>query len=162
MKVELEILHDKNPLTQEQTEIMAKIAEACIDEAGFAENGRIDVYICDNAHIRRLNKENRGIDDETDVLSFPMAEMHKGKHVGGQFDFDEEDGSLILGDIVICAETAMSQADLYGHSLERELAFLTAHGAFHLLGYSHETKDEEQIMEDMQENILEKFNLRIK
>jgi len=92
--------------------------------------------------IRRLNKEWRGIDGVTDVLSFPCG------------DVNPENGRVMLGDIVICSDRAKEQAEEYGHTLEREVAFLTAHSALHLLGLDHETEGERGEMFALQEKIL--------
>lgn len=102
----------------------------------------ISVTITDDDSIRQINKEYRGIDSATDVLSFPM------------------DDEIILGDIIISVEKAISQAKEYGHSLEREIAFLCIHGMLHLLGYDHEiSKEEELEMFGRQEKILNLLRL---
>ena len=85
----------------------------------------------DNEQIREMNAQYRGKDAETDVLSFPMGE-------NGNYDVNHETGAKILGDIVISMPKAVEQAKTYGHSLEREVGFLTAHSMLHLLGYDHE------------------------
>lgn len=95
---------------------------------GFAE---ISVTFVDNARIAELNAQYRNKPMPTDVLSFPMGE-------NGVYDIDEDNGCKILGDIVISMERAMEQAELYGHSLQREVAYLTVHSMLHLLGYDHE------------------------
>lgn len=95
---------------------------------GFAE---VSVTFVDNARIRELNKQYRDKDTATDVLSFPLGE-------NGRYDIDEDNGCKLLGDIVISMERAMEQAELYGHSLQREVAYLTVHSMLHLLGYDHE------------------------
>jgi probable rRNA maturation factor len=97
----------------------------------------ISVIFLPSEEIRRINNEFRGVDKETDVLSFPGFA-----------------GSPALGDIVICLETAERQAREYGHSLERELAFLAVHGLLHLLGYDHDTPQNEEAMCAAQEEIL--------
>ena len=90
----------------------------------------------DNEQIRELNRDYRNKDAATDVLSFPLGE-------DGVYDKNEETGALLLGDIVISVERAKEQAEQYGHSLERELGWLTVHSMLHLLGYDHETGEEE-------------------
>ena len=115
-------------------------------------SAELSVTFVDNADIKKLNAEYRNIDRETDVLSFPLYEsgeiaMSDGKRAA-------------LGDIVISLEKAVAQAKEYGHSLEREVAFLTVHSVLHLLGYDHETGEEdEREMFALQEEILEKMKL---
>ena len=115
----------------------------------FERPCEVSVTLVDNLRIHELNLEHRGIDRPTDVLSFPM------------FDEDFDDGELcILGDIVISLEQAKKQAEEYGHSFERETAFLTVHSMLHLLGYDHEEgKAEESEMFEKQEEILKTMGL---
>ena len=102
-----------------------------------------NVILVDNKYIRKINKEYRNIDKETDVISFALE------------DYKDVNTSIrVLGDIYISLEKAKSQALEYGHSLKRELAFLAVHGLLHLLGYNHENKEEEKIMFGKQEMVL--------
>lgn len=121
-------------------------------------DAQISVTITDNESIRRINREFRGKDAVTDVLSFPMLEFDEDGNAEDDFDFDGD--SVVLGDIVISAERAAEQAKEYGHSLKREIAFLTAHSMLHLLGYDHErSEEEEELMFRKQEEILRKLNI---
>ena len=97
----------------------------------FDAPAEISVSFVDNDEIKALNGAYRDKDKETDVLSFPLGS-------NGVYDKNEETGALLLGDIVISIEKAEEQAKLYGHSLQREIAFLTVHSMYHLLGYDHE------------------------
>lgn len=97
----------------------------------FEGPAEISVLFVDNEQIQKLNKQYRDKDAPTDVLSFPMGE-------NGVYDVNHATGAKILGDIVISLEKAVEQADRYGHSLEREVGYLTAHSMLHLLGYDHE------------------------
>lgn len=113
------------------------------------ENAEVSLVLCDSQEITNLNKNYRGIDKETDVLSFPM---------------DEDEGFLspeeyMLGDIAICVSRMISQAEEYGHSRERELSFLFLHGLLHLLGYDHIKDEERALMEKVQREILEELNI---
>lgn len=99
--------------------------------------------------IHKLNKEYRGIDRPTDVISFALEDSD---------DF-EVDGLRVLGDIYICIDRMKEQAKEYGHSQMRELSFLTCHGLLHLLGYDHMEKEEEKIMFDKQDKILEELEI---
>jgi probable rRNA maturation factor len=128
---------------------------ACKGE-GLQENLEVAITIMDDEGVRELNRDYRGVDSPTDVLSFSLLE-----------ELDEEpevfmDGgeeTLALGDIIISAEAVERQAEEYGHSITRELCFLAVHGAFHLLGYDHQTPEAEQIMEAKQQQILDVLNI---
>ena len=139
-----------------------KVIESVINQAmDYKEcpyEAEVSVVLTDNAAIKEINKEFRQIDNPTDVLSFPLVDYDEP----GNFDFLEErddcfnpeSGELMLGDIVISVEKVFEQAEKYGHSPERELAFLTAHSMLHLFGYDHMTKEEAAVMEQGQEEIL--------
>ncbi len=119
----------------------------------------VNVLLTNNAEIQKINREQRGIDAPTDVLSFPMIDYKRP----GDFSLVEENiadyfhpetGELLLGDIVISIDRVYEQAESYNHSGTRELAFLTAHSMLHLFGYDHMTEADRQRMEQMQEEIL--------
>ena len=140
----------KAEFTPAQRALIKKAAAAALSSEGYDREAEISVTIVDNSRIRELNNEYRGIDRETDVLSFPLNE--RDEILSGTADRE-------LGDIVISMEKAISQAEEYGHSVDRELAFLTVHSALHLLGYDHETPDEEKDMFSRQEKILADIGL---
>ena len=132
--------------------------EACPYEA------EINVLITDSAGIRAYNKDYRGIDKETDVLSFPgvdypapadfsLAEQDVHSY------FNPESGEVLLGDIILCQDRIYAQAEEYGHSVLREFAFLIVHSVLHLLGYDHMEKDEESIMRMHQDKIMEELQI---
>ena len=121
---------------------------------------QVEVTLADTDEIHDLNREFRGIDRPTDVLSFPAFSYDPP----GAFDLAEEDeagafdpdsGELLLGDVVICAGKVLSQAEEYGHSVKREYAFLLAHSLLHLIGYDHMEDEERETMESLQETILQ-------
>ena len=117
---------------------------------GLPENAQVSVTFVDDAAIHELNREHRGVDRPTDVLSFP------------QFEADEEipEGMPhVLGDLVVSLETARRQAEEYGHSEEREIAFLLVHGFLHLLGYDHETAEDEAEMREEQRVLLDRLGI---
>ncbi len=119
----------------------------------------VDVTLVDNKVIHELNREHRDVDRPTDVLSFPFVDYHKAADFSlceahPENYFDAESGELMLGDIVVSVEKVYEQAEAYGHSPVRELAFLIAHSMLHLCGYDHEEEDERVEMERMQEDIL--------
>ena len=112
--------------------LVRKCCAAVLAAEKFPANAEVSVSFVSNAEIRRLNRQFRGKDKSTDVLSFPLGE-------NGVYDINHETGAMLLGDVVISMETAVNQAKAYGHSLEREVGFLTVHSLLHLLGYDHET-----------------------
>ena len=124
--------------------------------------GALEAVRCltDNERIREINREQRGIDRPTDVLSFPMIAFRRQEEfelVEEQPEayFDPDTGELNLGDIVVSMDKVYEQAQEFGHSPERELAFLIAHSMLHLSGYDHEEKEEQLQMEAKQEDILQ-------
>lgn len=132
--------------------------KTCIEKTlayeDFHEDSEVSLTFTDNEGIRIANAEIRGIDKPTDVLSFPLLETDEDGTIFLE-DEDFSDGAVLLGDIVISLEKALSQAEEYGHSFMRELSFLTVHSVLHLLGYDHERgADEEKIMFQKQDEIL--------
>ncbi|MBQ4119835.1 MAG: rRNA maturation RNase YbeY [Clostridia bacterium] len=135
--------------------LIRKACNATLSYEDFLEPAQVDVTIVDDTKIQVMNKEYRNIDSSTDVLSFPLGE-------NGEYDRNPENNALMLGDIVISYEHAVAQADLYGHSIDREIAFLTVHSMLHLLGYDHVNGGLEQaIMREKEEAILELLGLAI-
>lgn len=110
--------------------LIRKSCTAVLNEEGFNDNAEVSVSFVDDEQIRELNSQFRDIDKSTDVLSFPLGE-------NGEYDYNNETDAYLLGDIVISMETATKQAEIYGHTLEREIGFLTVHSMLHLLGYDH-------------------------
>ncbi len=144
---------DMTPVEQNITDAIEKAINRVLLDCRVETECDIAVTFTDNEGIREINKNYRGIDSETDVLSFPMLEYEKPGAIFASAD-DFEDGKLVLGDIVISVPKALSQAQEYGHSTEREFAFLAAHSALHLLGYDHMTEEDEKVMFDKQEKAL--------
>lgn len=140
-------------------EIVEQVAEAVLDAEECPYETQVNVLLTDNEGIHEFNREHRGIDRETDVLSFPNVDFE----TEGDFDIDEEreadyfdpdTGELILGDIIISVDKVKEQAESYGHSTKREFAFLVAHSMLHLCGYDHMEEEEAKVMEAKQEEIL--------
>ena len=120
----------------------------------FNKSAEISVTFVDDDEIQALNKEHRGIDKSTDVLSFPLGE-------NGVYDMNYETGAYLLGDIVISVPHAIAQAEEYGHSLQREIGFLTVHSMLHLLGYDHVSGGIEEVrMREKEETVLTKLGLK--
>ncbi|NLW24100.1 MAG: rRNA maturation RNase YbeY [Clostridia bacterium] len=126
---------------------LERIAQVCLEQENVNPAAEISLVFVDDQEIRNLNKTYRGLDAPTDVLSFPMYEREDLLEIS-----DEE--VILLGDIVISLETASRQAQEYGHSLEREVAYLMVHGLLHLLGYDHLVEEEKKIMRQREEELL--------
>lgn len=139
-----------------------KAAAAALDYENVEQNCDVCIMLTDDENIRELNREHRNIDHATDVLSFPMLELMPGQKIEvNPLELDPRTGAVMLGDIVISTERAKDQAEEYGHSLERELSFLTVHGILHLLGYDHErSAEDEKLHFEHQEEILESMGCR--
>ena len=135
---------------QIDTDEEKKIIEFALKHENLT-NVTFNVIFVDSDKIRQLNREYRGIDKETDVISFALED--------GEANINFEFGRL-LGDIYICVPRMKAQAKEYGHSLAREMGFLTIHGLLHLLGYDHMTKEEEKVMFAKQEEILDAYGLK--
>ena len=145
-------------LPLECEELAKKVIEASMDYVDCPYDAEVNLLLTMNEEIHEMNMNFRQIDRPTDVLSFPMVDYEEA----GNFDFLEEadeyfhpeSGELMLGDIVISKEKVLSQAEEYGHSPEREYAFLIAHSMLHLFGYDHMEEEERVEMEEMQKAIL--------
>jgi len=139
---------------REIRELITKAVKAALTCEEIRYPVLVSVLLVENDEIRRINAEYRKKDSVTDVLSFPMLDMEDGKFITEPNEMDMDQGRLFLGDIVISVPRAIEQAEAYGHSVERELAFLAVHGVLHLLGYDHNMADREQKMKQRQEDIL--------
>lgn len=157
-EVYIDVDDEKFELTEELEECIKAVANEAVRYEKCNFDAEVDVTIVNNEEIRRINNEYRKKDTATDVLSFPMLEFDGDNEIDAQFDM--EDGAVLLGSIVISYERAAQQAEEYGHSLKRELGFLTAHSMLHLLGYDHENSDEEaEIMFKKQDDILNNLGI---
>lgn len=133
--------------------LIRRCCNAVLVGESFKGSAEISVTIVDDEAIHELNLKHRGIDRATDVLSFPLG-------VDGVYDINNDTGARMLGDIVISIEHAYKQAELYGHSLDREIAFLTVHSMLHLLGYDHEPGGLELVrMREKEEAVLTQLGL---
>ncbi len=141
--------------SQEKLDLLNKVISETLRYENFSDNVEISLTIVTNDDIQAINAKFRDIDRPTDVLSFPLIDFENGEE-------PEQNGDepIALGDIVISIEKAKSQAEEYGHSLDRELGFLTAHSMLHLLGYDHIEPDEEKIMFAKQKDILDNLGLK--
>lgn len=141
------------------------IIKLCLEEERYPQNIELSLTIVNNDEIQRLNNEFRNINRPTDVLSFPMINFENGvmdvTNLQQQFKevTNNDTGDIVLGDIVISIDKAIEQAKEFGHSLKREIGFLTAHSMFHLMGYDHMTNEDEAVMKHKQEKILNALDL---
>ncbi len=131
------------------TTLLNKVADYAL-RSEDVDNGVVNIIIVDNKKIRKINKEYRNIDRETDVISFALEDD----------DTFIELPIRVLGDIYISIDKVKSQASEYGHSEKREICFLTVHGILHLLGYDHMNKDDELVMFSKQDRILDELGIR--
>ena len=136
----------------EEIEANVRAAAEMVGQLSGVENGEVSVTLTNNEYIHTLNKEYRGIDRPTDVLSFALNESEEPEMVDGP-------SVNVLGDLIISVERAEEQAADYGHSLRREVAFLTVHGMLHLLGYDHMEDEEREEMEAEQRFVMEKLGI---
>ena len=135
-------------VTPEMRKLIRLSCAAVLENQGFSDLAEVVVTFVDDAEIKKLNNEFRSIDKSTDVLSFPLGE-------GGEYDLNPETGAYSLGDVVISVEHAVAQSEEYGHSFERELAYLTVHSMLHLLGFDHVNGGEEAaLMRKTEEEVM--------
>lgn len=146
MKCTVEVVNSQrnHTLTRAQKTLICRTVQAVAEYENITFDCEASVELVSPAKIRRLNREFRNVDKPTDVLSFPS----------GEYPPDGVCAVCYLGDIAINVAQALSQAEEYGHSFDRELAFLAAHSAFHLLGYDHQTEAEAEDMFARQEAVL--------
>lgn len=145
-------------------QLVGQVMEAVLDEEGCPYEASVNVLLTDNEGIREYNREHRGIDRATDVLSFPNieyalpADFSQAEECEADY-FDPDSGELLLGDIILSLDKVREQAESYGHSQLREFAFLITHSMLHLCGYDHMEEAEAATMEEKQRNILEKLGI---
>ena len=139
--------------------MVAQVVDKVLAYEECEEDYEVSISFVGNAEMRSLNNEYRDIDKETDVLSFPMVEFIDEELEEEDENAEYIDEEIALGDIVISMERAQEQSEDYGHSFNRELAFLLVHGMLHLLGYDHEDEASEKEMLEKQETILKEMNL---
>lgn len=132
--------------------LVRRCCNAVLRMENFQGAAEVSVTFANNEQIHELNKMHRNVDTPTDVLSFPMGE-------DGKYDIDPATNAKILGDIVISMEKAVEQADRFGHTLQREVGYLTAHSMLHLLGYDHEEPLEKVHMREKEELVMTQLGL---
>ena len=151
--------------TEKLVNLINEVCNLALTEEEVNVPYQISLLFVDNNEIREINKDTRGIDKVTDVLSFPMLDYSEDKvfkdiYKNKKFDKIYLDGDeLVLGDIVLSLERALEQSIEYNHSFEREASYLVVHSVLHLLGYDHMEEDEKKIMRSEEEKILSKMNI---
>ena len=146
--------YDEN---KELETVIQEVALECFKEENLERtNLYLSVTLTNPENIKRINKEYRNIEKETDVLSFPMFEKEELEEILKEKDNLVED---VLGDIIISVEKVEEQSKEYGHSIKRELAYMVVHGFYHLMGYDHMNEIDKKEMRKKEENILSKLNI---
>lgn len=150
-------IYDEKGLLREEidTDVLDEIYCELMKYLSLEDVFEAELSVVDADEIRALNKEGRGVDSVTDVLSFPAMEgvlpFVREEHLD---DMDPETGRYILGDIILCSERAKEQAAEFGHSVKREICYLVLHGLCHLLGYDHENEQDKREMRKVEEGVL--------
>jgi probable rRNA maturation factor len=155
MELIIENRQGKIQVTPEMENIVKEVAAQVLKQENLSNDPEVSILFVDDRIIKEMNLLYRGIDESTDVLSFSMREESSDEYPSV---FLEEDN--LLGDVVISLETARRQSDEYGHSLDREIGFLTVHGILHLLGYDHINEEDAIIMRKKEEDILIQLGLK--
>ncbi|WP_102345556.1 rRNA maturation RNase YbeY [Bacillus sp. Marseille-P3661] len=151
----IDFIDENNFVKEEDVIEIEKLLSFAAKVEGIEESAELSVTFVDDSRIHEINLEYRGKDQPTDVISFAMEEMGEG-----ELAIYGEDLPTILGDIIISIPRTIAQAEEYGHSFIRELGFLSVHGFLHLLGYDHETEDDEVKMFTKQKEILDEYGIR--
>ncbi|HYK71859.1 MAG TPA: rRNA maturation RNase YbeY [Pseudoneobacillus sp.] len=155
MSLAIDFLDETNTLSNEEVEEIGKILNFAAKKQNVEPESEISLTFVTNERIHEINLEYRQKDKETDVLSFAMEELGEG-----EIEVVGTDQPRILGDIIISIPKAKEQAEEYGHSFLRELGFLAVHGFLHLLGFDHETEEEEKVMFSLQRDLLDEYGLK--
>ncbi len=143
----------------EYKQLIEKVANTCFNEENLAStNLYLNIILTNPETIRKTNKQYRGIDKETDVLSFPMFEQEEILQMLEQKN-NRKTAEDVLGDIMISIPKVIEQAKEYGHSTQRELAYMVVHGFYHLMGYDHIKEEDKCVMRQKEENILNKLGI---
>lgn len=147
MEVYIDNRQDKVEIEDDILEVIEKVVREVLIFEDESLDCEVSVSFVDNEEIKELNRDYRGVDKDTDVLSFPMDD-----------EFFVE-GPLLLGDIIISLEKALEQSKDFGHSLYREISYLTAHSMFHLLGYDHMDEEEKNIMREKEKEVMKRLKI---
>ncbi|WML47478.1 rRNA maturation RNase YbeY [Neobacillus sp. PS3-34] len=154
MKLMIDFLDETNEVGEEQTGEIENLLNFAAEKLKVDDGSELSITFVSNERIQEINREYRDKDKPTDVISFAMEELGEG-----EIELIGADMPRVLGDIIISVTRAEEQAEEYGHSFKRELGFLAVHGLLHLLGYDHETEEQEKEMFTLQREILDEFGL---
>ena len=150
----IDFIDETNIVEEKDTELVSSLLQFAAKEEGITDECELSITFVDNEAIRDINREYRGKDSATDVISFAMEEMGEG-----EIEIIGAGMPRVLGDLIISIDQTKLQAEEYGHSFERELGFLALHGFLHLLGYDHIEKQDEIVMFNRQKDILDRYGL---
>ncbi|MGG1241620.1 rRNA maturation RNase YbeY [Bacillus cabrialesii] len=155
MSLLIDIVDETGSISEEMLKEVENLLQFAAEREGVQDQAEVSVTIVTNEDIQQINKEYRGKDAPTDVISFALEEEGEGEVeiVGAEIP-------PVLGDIIISADRTREQAEEYNHSFKRELGFLAVHGFLHLLGYDHMTKEEEEEMFTKQKDLLDAYGLK--
>lgn len=156
MEITLNNYQEIYKLPQEVEDLLQQCIQSACQKESIPDNYEVSVSIVEDLTMRQLNRDYRGMDTPTDVLSFSLLETTEEEP---EIIFSGEEEPVLLGDIIISAEAVGRQAEEYGHSVTREMCFLAVHGILHLLGYNHGTAEDAEIMEAKQKEILAELNI---
>ncbi|WP_078545572.1 rRNA maturation RNase YbeY [Litchfieldia alkalitelluris] len=154
MRLEIDFIDELDEITTEQIQTLEKLLNLAAETENVNEGSEVSISFVDNERIQEINREYRDKDQPTDVISFAMEELGED-----EMEIIGVDMPRVLGDIIISIPRTKEQAEEYGHSFMRELGFLAVHGFLHLLGYDHETDEEEALMFLKQKEILDQYGL---
>jgi probable rRNA maturation factor len=154
MTLDIDFLDETNEMKDESIKQIEELLNFAQKELEITEACELSVTFVKNDRIQEINREYRGKDQPTDVISFAMEELGEG-----EIQISGGNMPRVLGDIIISTDKAREQAEDFGHSVERELGFLAVHGFLHLLGYDHETESDEKEMFDLQRRLLDEYGL---
>ncbi|WP_210609571.1 rRNA maturation RNase YbeY [Priestia flexa] len=154
MSLLIDFIDETNEIKNEQKETLEALLTLAAAKEGVEDGTEVSITFVNNERIQEINREYRDKDKPTDVISFALEEMGEG-----EIEILGEEMPRVLGDIIISVPRTIEQAEEYGHSFMRELGFLTVHGFLHLLGYDHETAEDEKRMFTRQKDILDEYGL---
>lgn len=157
----IEILWDREGyedlVDEPMQEHLHKLMNFVLGKEGLQGQYQLSFTVTDKESIQEINREYRSVDRVTDVLSFPMYEREELEEIERKKDYDKYE--ISIGDILICYDKVKEQAEEFGHSLERELCYLTVHSMFHLLGYDHMEEEEKRLMREKEEEVMQEFGI---
>lgn len=165
MSMKINIENNQSLFSIDQEDFIDDVVTYVLKAENVCVDCELNVFLVDNNEIRKINNDHRGIDRETDCLSFPMLSYNNGNVFKDEYsnytfkDYELDDGRLILGDIIISLEKAHSQSQEFNHSFEREVKYLLIHSLLHLLGYDHIEESDKKIMRQREKAIVKDLKI---